>query len=93
MRTYPKGSRVDSSNYNPQTMWNAGIQMVAINFQKPGNFSIIWCLGPGLQCTRINFANPSRHAGSFLLKRNIRLAVFLCYLVTSCELPLSRKQW
>lgn len=36
VRTYPKGSRVDSSNYNPQTMWNAGIQMVAINFQKPG---------------------------------------------------------
>lgn len=35
VRTYPKGSRVDSSNYNPQTMWNAGIQMVAINFQKP----------------------------------------------------------
>ena len=36
VRTYPKGSRVDSSNYNPQIMWNAGIQMVAINFQKPG---------------------------------------------------------
>ncbi|XP_020627928.1 1-phosphatidylinositol 4,5-bisphosphate phosphodiesterase zeta-1-like [Orbicella faveolata] len=35
VRTYPKGSRVDSSNYNPQVMWNAGIQMVAINFQKP----------------------------------------------------------
>ncbi|XP_078346086.1 1-phosphatidylinositol 4,5-bisphosphate phosphodiesterase zeta-1-like [Oculina patagonica] len=35
VRTYPKGSRVDSSNYNPQTMWNAGIQMVAINYQKP----------------------------------------------------------
>lgn len=35
VRTYPKGSRVDSSNYNTQTMWNAGIQMVAINFQKP----------------------------------------------------------
>ena len=36
VRTYPKGSRVDSSNYNPQIMWNAGLQMVAINFQKPG---------------------------------------------------------
>ena len=42
VRTYPKGSRVDSSNYNPQTMWNAGIQMVAINFQKPGKISIEW---------------------------------------------------
>ena len=36
VRTYPKGSRVDSSNYNPLVMWNAGLQMVAINFQKPG---------------------------------------------------------
>ncbi|CAH3162232.1 unnamed protein product [Porites evermanni] len=35
VRTYPKGSRVDSSNYNPQVMWNAGLQMVAINLQKP----------------------------------------------------------
>ena len=47
VRTYPKGSRVDSSNYNPQIMWNAGIQMVAINFQKPGDiiFTLFldWC--------------------------------------------------
>ena len=32
-RVYPKGSRVDSSNYDPQPMWNAGSQMVALNFQ------------------------------------------------------------
>jgi phosphatidylinositol phospholipase C epsilon len=32
-RTYPKGSRFDSSNYHPQPMWNAGVQMVALNFQ------------------------------------------------------------
>ncbi|XP_078063008.1 1-phosphatidylinositol 4,5-bisphosphate phosphodiesterase delta-3-like, partial [Mustelus asterias] len=35
-RIYPTGSRIDSSNYNPQEMWNAGCQMVALNFQKPG---------------------------------------------------------
>ncbi len=28
-RTYPKGSRVDSSNYDPTPMWNAGCQIGA----------------------------------------------------------------
>lgn len=32
-RVYPKGTRMDSSNYMPQMFWNAGCQMVALNFQ------------------------------------------------------------
>ena len=32
-RTYPAGSRVDSSNYNPVLAWAMGCQMVALNFQ------------------------------------------------------------
>ena len=32
-RTYPKGSRVGSTNYNPQPGWNIGAQVVAMNFQ------------------------------------------------------------
>uniref|UniRef100_A0A3B3QWH6 1-phosphatidylinositol 4,5-bisphosphate phosphodiesterase n=1 Tax=Paramormyrops kingsleyae TaxID=1676925 RepID=A0A3B3QWH6_9TELE len=32
-RIYPKGTRVDSSNYMPQIFWNMGCQMVALNFQ------------------------------------------------------------
>ncbi|XP_078190512.1 1-phosphatidylinositol 4,5-bisphosphate phosphodiesterase beta-2 isoform X2 [Callithrix jacchus] len=32
-RIYPKGTRMDSSNYPPQMFWNAGCQMVALNFQ------------------------------------------------------------
>ncbi|XP_014324450.1 1-phosphatidylinositol 4,5-bisphosphate phosphodiesterase beta-3-like [Xiphophorus maculatus] len=32
-RIYPKGTRVDSSNYMPQLFWNIGCQMVALNFQ------------------------------------------------------------
>ncbi|NWX33182.1 PLCZ1 phosphodiesterase, partial [Notiomystis cincta] len=35
-RIYPKGSRMNSSNYNPQEFWNVGCQMVALNFQTPG---------------------------------------------------------
>uniref|UniRef100_A0A8C4Q3L1 1-phosphatidylinositol 4,5-bisphosphate phosphodiesterase n=1 Tax=Eptatretus burgeri TaxID=7764 RepID=A0A8C4Q3L1_EPTBU len=34
-RIYPKGGRVDSSNYVPQIFWNAGCQMVSLNFQTP----------------------------------------------------------
>ena len=47
-RIYPKGGRVDSSNYLPQVrlishceqenlqiFWNAGCQMVSLNFQTP----------------------------------------------------------
>ncbi|TNN88279.1 1-phosphatidylinositol 4,5-bisphosphate phosphodiesterase delta-1 [Liparis tanakae] len=34
-RIYPAGSRTDSSNYNPVPMWNAGCQIVALNFQTP----------------------------------------------------------
>jgi len=32
-RIYPKGTRVDSSNYMPQIYWNAGCQLVALNYQ------------------------------------------------------------
>ncbi|KAJ8399144.1 hypothetical protein AAFF_G00415230 [Aldrovandia affinis] len=32
-RIYPKGTRMDSSNYSPQPFWNAGCQLVALNYQ------------------------------------------------------------
>lgn len=32
-RTYPAGTRVDSSNYNPVLAWSMGCQLVALNFQ------------------------------------------------------------
>ncbi|XP_065944473.1 1-phosphatidylinositol 4,5-bisphosphate phosphodiesterase beta-1 isoform X15 [Magallana gigas] len=32
-RIYPRGKRVDSSNFLPQIFWNAGCQLVALNFQ------------------------------------------------------------
>ncbi|KAH0589685.1 hypothetical protein H2248_005408 [Termitomyces sp. 'cryptogamus'] len=33
VRIYPKGMRVDSSNYEPHRYWSAGTQLVAINWQ------------------------------------------------------------
>ncbi|XP_053472030.1 1-phosphatidylinositol 4,5-bisphosphate phosphodiesterase delta-3-A isoform X2 [Ictalurus furcatus] len=35
-RVYPSGQRLQSSNYDPQDMWNGGCQLVALNFQTPG---------------------------------------------------------
>ncbi|GAA5972511.1 hypothetical protein JCM11641_001877 [Rhodosporidiobolus odoratus] len=32
-RSYPKGSRLTSSNYLPHNMWAAGVQLVALNWQ------------------------------------------------------------
>lgn len=32
-RTYPAGTRVNSSNYNPTVAWSVGCQLVALNFQ------------------------------------------------------------
>ena len=32
-RVYPKGSRLDSSNFDPNTFWRRGVQMVALNWQ------------------------------------------------------------
>ena len=38
VRTYPKGTRFDSSNYDPMLMWRCGVQMVSLNFQYPDIF-------------------------------------------------------
>jgi hypothetical protein len=35
-RVYPKGTRVESTNYDPTMMWNCGVQMCALNYQTPG---------------------------------------------------------
>lgn len=32
-RVYPKGQRLDSSNFNPIPFWNVGSQMIALNYQ------------------------------------------------------------
>ena len=37
-RTFPGGSRVDSSNYNPILAWSRGCQLVALNFQTQDAF-------------------------------------------------------
>jgi len=36
-RTYPGGLRIGSTNYNPVSAWSMGCQIVALNFQSPGD--------------------------------------------------------
>uniref|UniRef100_A0A3B3QUP1 Phosphoinositide phospholipase C n=1 Tax=Paramormyrops kingsleyae TaxID=1676925 RepID=A0A3B3QUP1_9TELE len=35
-RIYPSAYRIDSSNFNPQTYWNMGCHLVALNYQTEG---------------------------------------------------------
>ena len=39
VRTYPKGTRIGSTNYEPHRYWSAGCQLVALNWQTFGEFS------------------------------------------------------
>lgn len=43
-RVYPAGTRFDSSNFMPQVFWNAGCQLVALNYQTLGKilFNILF---------------------------------------------------
>ena len=60
-RVYPKGQRMDSSNYDPLPMWNAGCQMVSLNYQTGGmrvrgldvQVSGLEVWGTGFGCTGI----------------------------------------
>ena len=45
VRTYPKGLRLNSTNYEPHRFWAAGAQLVAINWQTFGGFFFVL---PGL---------------------------------------------
>ncbi|BFG33913.1 hypothetical protein CerSpe_201870 [Prunus speciosa] len=42
LRVYPKGTRLDSSNYDPMLGWTHGAQMVAFNMQGHGKY--LWIM-------------------------------------------------
>ncbi|XP_036428876.1 1-phosphatidylinositol 4,5-bisphosphate phosphodiesterase delta-3-A isoform X2 [Colossoma macropomum] len=74
-RIYPSGQRLQSSNYNPQDMWNAGCQIVALNFQTDGeqmdlnrgrflpNGHCGYVLKPGFLCQADSEFNPENTGG------------------------------
>uniref|UniRef100_A0A8C6KIR2 Phosphoinositide phospholipase C n=1 Tax=Nothobranchius furzeri TaxID=105023 RepID=A0A8C6KIR2_NOTFU len=74
-RIYPSGQRLQSSNYDPQEMWNCGCQMVALNFQTPGeqmdlnqgrflpNGRCGYVLKPSFLCSSTSNFNPENTGG------------------------------
>uniref|UniRef100_A0A1A7WC91 Phosphoinositide phospholipase C n=1 Tax=Iconisemion striatum TaxID=60296 RepID=A0A1A7WC91_9TELE len=74
-RIYPSGQRLQSSNYDPQEMWNCGCQMVALNFQTPGeqmdlnqgrflpNGRCGYVLKPSFLCSSTSIFNPENTGG------------------------------
>ncbi|XP_029015446.1 1-phosphatidylinositol 4,5-bisphosphate phosphodiesterase delta-3-A isoform X2 [Betta splendens] len=74
-RIYPSGQRLQSSNYDPQEMWNCGCQMVALNFQTPGeqmdlnqgcflaNGRCGYVIKPSFLCSPTSDFNPENTGG------------------------------
>lgn len=53
-RIYPAGTRFDSSNFMPQVFWNAGCQLVALNYQTLGQYLfLVIYLFPGIDLARM----------------------------------------
>ena len=42
VRTYPRGTRLSSTNYEPHRFWAGGMQLVAINWQTFGKFYFLF---------------------------------------------------
>ena len=63
-RIYPKGQRLDSSNYDPLPMWICGSQLVALNFQTPGEAAAGGRgpagTGAGVHCNLLLQTSPCR---------------------------------
>ncbi|XP_030625453.1 1-phosphatidylinositol 4,5-bisphosphate phosphodiesterase delta-1a isoform X2 [Chanos chanos] len=99
-RTYPAGSRTDSSNYNPVPLWNAGCQIVALNFQTPGkemdlyqgrflpNAQSGYILKPEFQRDPASQFDPvNLSKGSWLQKKTMHLMV-----ISAQQLPKINKE-
>lgn len=65
MRVYPSGYRVNSSNFDPNTFWRRGVQMVALNWQ---TYDL------GLQMNEAMFASLHDHTGYVLKPRELRIS-------------------
>jgi phosphatidylinositol phospholipase C, delta len=75
VRTYPKGTRIGSTNYEPHRYWSAGCQLVAINWQTFGvslfHHSSHLCV---VNLERVDLGYMINHA---MFQRNDRLGYVL----------------
>lgn len=75
-RIYPSGIRVDSSNFNPQDMWNCGCQIVALNYQS---------VGPMMD---LNIGRFAQNGGcGYVLKPAVMREDFAVYNANRKEIP------
>lgn len=65
-RVYPSGFRLRSSNFDPNTFWRRGVQMVALNWQ---TYDV------GMQMNQAMFAAGSDRTGYVLKPEGLRTAV------------------
>jgi len=103
-RTYPKGMRVDSSNYNPVPLWYGGCQIVALNYQTPDIFLRInegkfqknkrngYILKP--QCLRVTEDNPVIDwPGAFVSETHRRTTKVLYLKIISGWRLVPKTEW
>ncbi|KAI9729465.1 MAG: Phospholipase C [Cirrosporium novae-zelandiae] len=105
-RVYPSGFRVKSSNFDPNTFWRRGVQMVALNWQT---------YDTGMQMNNAMFASgtdrtgyvlkpkelrhprhsqdPSREAPSPRLKLEKQLVKFSVEVISAHQLPRPKGMW
>uniref|UniRef100_A0A8C5MIB5 Phosphoinositide phospholipase C n=1 Tax=Leptobrachium leishanense TaxID=445787 RepID=A0A8C5MIB5_9ANUR len=94
-RIYPKGTRATSSNFNPQTYWNVGCQMVALNLQTPGvpkdlhNGKFLDNGGCGFVLKPEFLRNPLSMFDSSCLPRGVRPLTFSIKVISGFLLPPS----
>ncbi|KAM8855245.1 1-phosphatidylinositol 4,5-bisphosphate phosphodiesterase delta-4 isoform 1-T1 [Spinachia spinachia] len=101
-RIYPAGRRTDSSNYNPQEMWNVGCHIVALNFQtaglemdlNDGLFGQNGCCGYVLKPDFMRDANtqfgpekPKELPGYKPLRLSIQICLCLYQVISGQQLP------
>ena len=71
-RVYPKGQRMDSSNYDPMPMWNAGSQLVSLNYQTGGMYVCVCvCVPCALRvCVCLSVLSNTVHGRSGHVTKN-----------------------
>ncbi|KAK5609246.1 hypothetical protein CRENBAI_014102 [Crenichthys baileyi] len=82
-RIYPKGQRVESSNYDPYPLWAVGCHMVALNYQTADKytqlnsalFSLNGCTGYVLQPEMMRSDSYDPHQQKKKVQYNIKIKV------------------
>lgn len=85
-RIYPRGTRIDSSNYSPVPAWAAGNQIVALNYQT-GDLPYHINFGRFLENGRTGYVlKPEYMINNQTIKRDPPLRITI-NVISACQLP------